>query len=278
MYDEGSLDYVGLQGLNPAGVASARRRRAGELLSSPLFSVGSLILSTRLPPFDDPRVRKAFTLAIDREKWANTVLDGLHFPASGGLIPPGLPGHAAGIALPFDPEQARYLLAEAGFPGGKALPEVSFSQRYWGEWSDRQESFLKSSWQEILGVEVSFGTSNWSQYESLVNEGKQHIYIVGLSAAYPDPDSILRRAFGRHRQGWQNIHYDELIERARRLTDQEERLRLYQLAETILLEEVPILPIYYRRTLGLFKPWVIKAPFDSLSEGWFWEDIVIEPH
>ena len=224
-------------------------------------------------------MRRAFALATDRERWASIALSGLHFPATGGLIPPGMPGHAADIALPFDPDQARHLLAEAGYPDGNGLPKLSFIAPYWAEWGVRQEEFLRSLWLEILGIEVSFEWLNWPEYERMLELGTHHMYVSGWSADFVDPDSYLRLAVSELQNGWQNTRYEQLIDEARRSTNQEERLKLYQSAENILLEEVPILPAYYRRDLGLLKPWVKKAPYLPIhEEAWQWEDIIIAPH
>ncbi|NIU61783.1 MAG: peptide ABC transporter substrate-binding protein, partial [Pseudomonas stutzeri] len=97
----------------------------------------------------DLRVRRAFSLATDRETFANVFLGGLAFPATGGFIPPGMPGHSAGIGLPYDPEGARRLLAEAGYPGGRGFPAVeTLSSR-----GSNEEGGLPAQWRENLGVE-----------------------------------------------------------------------------------------------------------------------------
>ena len=75
------------------------------------------------PPFDDVRVRRAFVLATDREALVKAARPDC-FPATGGFVPPGMPGHSPGIGLPYDPGQARRLLAEAGYPGGQGFPVV----------------------------------------------------------------------------------------------------------------------------------------------------------
>ncbi len=85
---------------------------------------------TTRPPFDDVRVRQAFAHALDRPALAQAVLHGLVSPATGGLVPPGLPGHAAGIGLVYDPERARRLLAEAGYLDGRGFPVYRSLERF----------------------------------------------------------------------------------------------------------------------------------------------------
>ena len=77
--------------------------------------------------------------------------------------------------------------------------------------------------------------------------------------------------------GWQNESYSRLMEKARRVMDQEERMELYGQAETILVEASPIMPLYYMRQHLLVKPWVSKFPISAINH-WFWKDIIIEPH
>ena len=82
--------------------------------------------------------------------------------------------------------------------------------------------------------------------------------------------------------GLANEQYDQLIERARRIMDQEERLQLYRQAEEILVEEVPILPLTHGRHHGLLKPWVKSFPISPIQSwgigSFFWQDVIIEPH
>ena len=103
------------------------------------------------PPFDDPRVRQAFALATDRHMLAHVAMRGHEFPATGGFVPVGMPGHAAGISLPYDPGRARRLLAEAGYRSGCGFPVVeALGAR------DRQplSSSLQAQWRENLEVEI----------------------------------------------------------------------------------------------------------------------------
>jgi len=96
-------------------------------------------------------------------------------------------------------------------------------------------------------------------------------------ASYPDPDEFLRVCGTRRYIRWRNETYDKLVEEARRMTDQEERMRLYQQADRILVEEAAIIPLLYRRLHLLVKPWVSKYPTSGISV-WFWKDVIIESH
>jgi len=120
LYEDNRLDVYG--DLSPAGLNRARQRCAGEYVWGPRLSLDFAGFDVSRPPFDDRRVRRAFTLATDRETLADVILRGYASPATGGFVPPGMPGHSPGIGLPYDPEAARRLLAEAGYPGGRGFP------------------------------------------------------------------------------------------------------------------------------------------------------------
>jgi oligopeptide transport system substrate-binding protein len=221
----------------------------------------------RRSPFDDVRVRRAFVLAANRETLVDAVRGEYASPATGGLIPPGIPAHSPGIGLPYDPEQARQLLAEAGYPGGRGFPDVD---------TLIMDSFipdiqhLQAQWGENLGVEI-----HWEAVDKETTPGP--IFVLGWVADYPDPDSFLRGCPGLYIAQWQNDTYYKLVEKARQVIDQEERMRLYRQADRILMEEAAITPLFYTRTNLLVKPWVTRFPTSPMSWS-FWKDVIIEPH
>jgi ABC-type transport system substrate-binding protein len=104
--------------------------------------------------FQFRHARRAFTLAIDRGTLADVVLvlRGYESPATGGLVPPGMPGHSPGIGLPYDPEGARRVLAEAGYPSGRSFPDVDMQAPQGGEY---ECEYLQAQWWKNLGVEIS---------------------------------------------------------------------------------------------------------------------------
>lgn len=152
------------------------------------MSVTYLGFDVTRPPFDDLRVRRAFALATDRDALANLALHGFDFPATGGLIPPGMPGHVPEIALPYDPEQARRLLAEAGYPGGRAFPVIEALVTG----ASSEIEFLRVQWRQVLGVDVAwkkYGHPSAPDNHSTVTP---QLFRFGWMADYPDPDSFLR--------------------------------------------------------------------------------------
>jgi oligopeptide transport system substrate-binding protein len=273
MYGEDRLDICG--DLPPVEMDRARQRYAGEYVSGPLLSTDFIGFDVSRPPFDDRRVRRAFTLATDQEMLAHVALRGYAFPATGGLVPPGMPGHSPGIGLPYDPEAARRLLAEAGYPGGRGFPAIDCLARD-DPGHDLLCEHLAAQWLENLGVEITWQEIEWGEFFERMSEETPHLWMVGWIADYPDPNNFLRVQYWVA-PGWQNKAYDRLVEGARRVMDQEERMRMYEQADRILVEEAPVLPLAYGRFHMLVKPWVRRYRTSPLK-WWFWKDVIIEPH
>jgi oligopeptide transport system substrate-binding protein len=275
MYESDGLDILDLRVFPQSDIDRARQRHAGEYVSTPLLNTGYLGFDVRQSPFDDLRVRRAFALAIDKEALANVILRGDSFPATGGFVPPGMPGHSAGIGLPYDPEQGCLLLAEAGYPEGCGFPVVDALT---GLANEPYAVCLQTQWRENLGVEIACETiMDWATYFDRLNKKPPHMYFMRWLADYPDPDSFLRLFSLRRWSGWRNKTYDKLIEAARSALDQRKRMKLYGQADRILVDEAAIVPLTYPRDHLLVKPWVSKYPTSAL-EGEFWKDVIIEPH
>jgi oligopeptide transport system substrate-binding protein len=265
MYEMDDIDIVFLG----EETYPARHRYIEEYISFPFPMTWYVGFDTSHPPFDDPRVRRAFVMAVDREKLADEVLKGVLYPASGGLVPPGMPGHSPGIALPYDPEQARQLLAQAGYPDGRGFPGRELVYNH----SSNIIEYLKDQWFHNLNVEVAA-----EKRETVTLEGgSKHIFFMGWSPDYPDPDSFLRVCVRSRVPHWRNETYERLLEGARRTSNQGERISLYQAADKILIEEGAIMPLTYYRYHLLVKPWV------KIPAGWsgLWiqkKDVILEPH
>jgi ABC-type transport system substrate-binding protein/DNA-binding SARP family transcriptional activator len=273
-YEENRIDVCG--DLPVADFARARQRFADEYVSGPWLSTDFIGFDLSRSPFDDLRVRRAFALATDRETLADVCLRGYAFPATGGLVPPGMPGHLPEIGLPYDPEAARRLLAEAGYPEGRGFPATRGLARD-DPGHDLTCEYLQAQWLENLGVEIAWELNEWGSFYNIFSEGAPHLWLAGWYADYPDPDDILRVQWWLRLGGWQNNDYGGLVEGARRVLDQAERMEMYKQAGRILMEEVPMLPLCYGRFHMLVKPWVKKLLASPLK-WWSWKDVVLEPH
>ncbi|NIS80066.1 MAG: AAA family ATPase [Anaerolineales bacterium] len=267
MYEAGRVDIVELR----EGTYYARHDHVEEYVCEPLAAEFYVGFDTSRPPFDNPNVRRAFALSVDQERLVNEVLGGsLFYPATGGFVPPGIPGHLPGIGLSYDPANARQLIEDAGYPDGKGFPKLELI------WIDHAQmlEYLKAQWSHNLNVEVTIKITDWASV--LEKSPSGNIFYMGWHAEYPDPDCFLRVCIRTLLPLWQNEIYNRFLEEARRTRNQEDRIRLYQAADKTLIEEVAIIPITYLRLHSLVKPWV-RIPAGGLRL-WSLKDFIIEPY
>jgi ABC-type transport system substrate-binding protein len=201
-------------------------------------------------PFSNIHVRKAFAHAVDREALL-AATNSINRPAvRGGAIPPAMPGHSHRVALEFNLERARELLAEAGYPEGRGLPPIEVLVPSWFQFGDA----LAEQWAAI-GAKVTVTAQTGVPDPCAV--GTAHAWVAGWSADYPDPDGVFRGFF---QTGWPFYSDDEILEKleqARSLGNQDERMRLYHEIDRIwVTERAGIVPLAYGRTMLLRRPWV----------------------
>jgi ABC-type oligopeptide transport system substrate-binding subunit/class 3 adenylate cyclase len=275
-YETGGLDAVELTYLPPAEVERAHQRHAGEYVSAPMLGTVYVGFDTSRPPFDDVRVRRAFVLATDRERLGDLFVPGFYTPASGGFVPHGMPGHSPGIALPYDPEQARQLLADAGYPGGRGFPGVGLAELA-APAPAMICKYLREYWRESLGVGVAQETEDHGVHTDAAHRERAHLFFWANFPPYADPHVFLGAESVCRETRWQNDAYDELVETARRTMDQEQRMDLCRQADRILVKQAAIMPLAYVGRQLLIKPWVSRYPTCAISRG-FWQDVIIEPH
>lgn len=274
LYEADELDVLGLWRIPLPMWDEIVPRYAEEYRSTPRLHTVYLGFNTRRPPFDDPRVRKAFVHATDRVAWVDGPMRGSLAPAYGGFIPPGMPAHSARIGLGYDLDEAQQLLAAAGYPGGRGLTTVelfAFQQL------DIGCDHLSRAWQETLGANVRWQVLAVDAFLRAMEEGPPNVYLSGWLADYPDPDYFLRVSPHLERTGWHSEAYQRLVTQARTVHDEKRRTQMYRVADRLLTEEAAIMPLAYGRSHLLLKRWLSDYPV-SPNRQWFWKDVIIEPH
>jgi ABC-type oligopeptide transport system substrate-binding subunit len=259
-YAAGALDAISMINSDPGTIARARAAHGDELVFTPQLSTFYLAFRVDRPPFDDVRVRQAFAHAVDRESLAQDAWQGQYLPATGGFVPPGMPGHSSGIGLAYDPSRARRLLTEAGYPGGRGFPEVTWLYSG-GSTREPVVPFLRNAWRRHLGLTLRVQYLEWKEFMDRGERDPAHLSLWGWFADYPDPDNMLRVVFhsaeGFNAPRWQSTRFDAVVEEAAEITDQRRRMDAYQEADRILVaEEAVALPLGYGRGRILVKPWV----------------------
>ena len=213
-----------------------------------------VVMDTTRPPFDDPKVRRAFAMAVDREKLIEEVLEG-GVKLANGLLPPGIPGYHASLrGIPYDPEMARQLLAESQY--AEELPEIIYTVPFDGASSTVR--FMIDAWREELGVDVKAEPVPDEDYFYELESVAEHLYSYGWVADYPDPENFLDLLLhsSRHDARYVNEESDSLVEQARVERDYDVRLGLYQQAEQLLMDDAGIIPLYHSQDFVLVRPHV----------------------
>jgi oligopeptide transport system substrate-binding protein len=197
-------------------------------------------------PLADARVRKALAYSVNREELTKHVLRAGQKPAY-NFTPPETGGYSAEARFRYDPEKARQLLAEAGFPNGEGFP--SFELLYNTSESHRTIALaIQQMWKRELGIDITLYNQEWKVY--LASRKKQDFDIVRAAwiGDYDDANTFLGLATsnnGNNHSGWGNAEYDALIDRATKEQTPAARFADFQQAESILLDEMPFLPIYF---------------------------------
>lgn len=228
-------------------------------------------------PFSDVRVRKAFYLAIDRPTLVNNVLKGVPIPAW-TVLPPMIDGHNAAARIPGGAAEAKQLLAEAGYPEGRGFPEVELVLAQTAEYRAIAET-LQPMWKEVLGVTTRITPMENAAFVNWRNSRKDqpyHVYLGGWSNDFNDPYNWHNFLFDSREDhpnlNWKNTAFDELITRASAETDVTKRKQLHEQAEAILIGDVPVAPLFFRRIPVAVKPnvdgLVFTAELGQLKLDW----------
>jgi oligopeptide transport system substrate-binding protein len=229
----------------PSKVAFYRKYKPGLLNDYPLLSTYYYRFNVTKPPLNDKRVRKALAMSIDRRAICETVARAGEQPIF-CLTPPNTAGYTAKAQLKEDPAAARQLLAEAGFPDGKNFPTIEVLFNTGASHKPIAEA-LQQMWKKNLNINIVLHNEEWKVYLDSTQNMDYSIARAGWGADYDDPSSFLELSItggGNNQTGWGNPEYDRLVEVVAHTQDQAARYDAYQKAEAILMDEMPIMPIY----------------------------------
>ena len=267
MYETGEVDVVGVglsdisRVLDPSSPLNAELREISE------FSIGYIGLNAQQPPFDDPLVRQAFNLAVDKESLVSAVLNDTVIPAY-GIVPPGMPGHDPDLeGLRFDPEQAQALLAQSSYGSAENLPDITLHVSGAGGAAGPQIEAIAEMWNRNLGVEVAIEQTEWATFLTDIDRrpNPYQAFSIGWIADYPDPENFLDLLFHcdslGNRTGYCNEEVDALLEQARVERDANARMALYQQAQEIVVSDAAWVPLWFNKGYVLVKPYVEEYRF-----------------
>ncbi len=243
----------------PEVVDQMKKERPDELRQEPYLGTAFYRFNTRRKPMDDIRVRQAISFAIDRKALCENVFRGFN-PASSITPPMGNyePPHIAG----YDPEKARHLLAEAGYPGGKGFPtlKVLIASR---ETAATAAAAVQAMLRETLGIQIEIDYKEWTAYLAATQTYDYDIAWGGWIGDFVDPLTFLEMWMpdnGNNNTGWSNPAFVDLLQRSFQETDAAKRFDLLHQAETIFSEESAIVPVAWQASNYLIDPSV---------QGWY---------
>ncbi len=202
-------------------------------------------INTENETLSDVRVRKALAYSIDRQLLVDKVTQCGQIPAY-SFTPPGSNGYQPSTEIPYDPVLAKQLLAEAGYSSDKPFPklEILFNTN---EGHRKVALAIQQMWQNELGIEVELVNQDWKVYLSREMVGDFQISRAGWIGDYEDPNTFLdlmRPNRGNNKTGWENMDFDALVEEANTINNQDKRYELLNEAEKILIDNMPIIPLY----------------------------------
>ncbi|HIG48455.1 MAG TPA: peptide ABC transporter substrate-binding protein [candidate division Zixibacteria bacterium] len=261
-YENGEVDAYDLDPLDYARVKKEDALHA-QIFRMQEFTTWYIFFKTEQAPFNDLRVRQAIAHAIDREALCATVLNELAVPAY-SMLPPGFPGYTGDRLKDlqaYNPAQARQLLAEAGFPGGRGFPRTDLWLRVADTSINKVAGeALQAMLKETLGIEINILYQQRKIYNDNLFQWQIPMGMLVFAYDYPDPSNMLGLLWrsqpkGYARHDWNNTTFNDLLDRANTEMG-DERYTLYAQAERILAEEAAAVFLFHPIVTELRKPYI----------------------
>ncbi len=229
--------------------------------------------------FANKKLRQAFNYAIDRDAIVQYTLKGQGLPAYNGIVPPAFPAYdAAAIkGYTFNPEKARQLLAEAGYPNGKGFPKLIHNINSGGGRNEQVAEATQKMLKENLNIDVEIIKMPFAQHLENLETGKADFWRAGWVADYPDPENFLNLLYSVHippkmsdksyinSMRYASPQYDAAFSKGLATVDDAERNKLYRQADQIATDDAAIIPLFYYKDIRLLQPYVRNYPQNAME-------------
>lgn len=236
--------------VTPYGELVPAQRERFNFIKAPYLNTEyiGINMANQASPLAQKKIRQAMNFGINRKKMLKALRNSVGKPAIGGFTPMGLPSFDAAKTrgYSYNPDRARLLLEEAGFPNGKGLPEISLNTS--NDYADIC-TFLANEWSKI-GIKVNIDILEAATLREMMTKGQANFFRASWIADYPDAESFLGVFYGKNPAPpnytrFKNNAFDALYEQALQENDDEKRYALYQKMDNILLEEAPVIFLFY---------------------------------
>ncbi len=267
LYLTGQVDWIPAVPAEVIGELRARPEK--DFHTYPLLATYYYLLNTSRPPLDDPRVRRALSMAIDRQEIVEKVTRGGQQPLY-SMVPGTISewiDYRPQSGPSFNPEEARRLLAEAGYPGGRQFPPIDILYNT-SQAHQAIAELIQAHWQRHLGIPVGLRNQEWAAYLNSRRQGDFYVARAGWVADYVDPITFLDLFSGDsplNNTRWNHPKYNQLLEMAREEPDRGRRFRVLEEAERLLMQELPAIPLYGYVSQNLVQPYV-KGFYPNLQD------------
>jgi len=256
LYAAGEFDWPGS---NTALPAEFMDYLAGfdDFHRHPYLAVYFYWINTSRPPLDNPLLRQALSLAIDREALVAHVTRGGQIP-SADLVPDGLAGYRGLGRTLFDPDRARRLLGEAGYSRGADVQTIALTYNT-SEGHKQVAEAIQQMWKKELGIPVRLENLEWNVFLQAAEQANFQICRMGWTGDYADPFTfleLLASDCGNNHSTWKSPAYDRMLREANRESVRALRLEKLRAAEALALAEQPLIPLYVYTRSQLVKPYV----------------------
>jgi oligopeptide transport system substrate-binding protein len=257
LYRAGEFDWIGRNASLPSEFM-AQLEPYKDFQRYPYGSVYFYWINTTAPPLDNPKLRRALSMAIDRQSIVDNVARAEQTPLA-DLVPDGLGGYDGLRTSIFDPEGARAMLREAGYESGSDVP--SFTLIYNTSEGHRQiAEAVQQMWKDHLGIEMQIENQEWKVFLKNMQLMNFQIARMGWIMDYTDPYTfleLLSAHSGNNHSLWSDPAYDALLLAANTNPDPVERMALFRQAEEMVRDATPLLPFYLYTKSTMIKPFLM---------------------
>ena len=241
LFDSGKVDVL----IDLPSTELAHLKKRPEYREVGLLTLYYYGFNVKKAPLDKAIVRQAIAHAIDRQE-VTTMLGGGQIPLT-SWVPAGMFGYEPGRGSSFNVEKAKALLDQAGYKDRSTFPKITLGFNT-NENHQRIAENIQAQLKRNLGIDVELNNAEWKVYLTTLRADAYPMFRMGWIADYPDPDNFMNLMTSyseNNHTRWKNKEYDQLVERAARELNKEERKALYSKAQVLLTEiEVPAVPIY----------------------------------